>query len=88
MPLPMPDPWVAVAHAPPIEMCGREAMLCNANGYLIQLDGGATYVPDGLPVSFQQNGAKVCVMYTIYQDPRVCPCCGGTRMRIQQIARQ
>ena len=62
--------------------------LCNANGYLIRVDGGTTYTPDGLPVSFQQNGVRVCVVYTIYQDLRMCPCCGGTRMKIQQIARQ
>ncbi|KDP92431.1 hypothetical protein W824_00305 [Clavibacter cf. michiganensis LMG 26808] len=27
LPLPMPDPWVAVAMAPPTEMCGSDARL-------------------------------------------------------------
>jgi hypothetical protein len=61
---------------------------CDQNGYVIQLDGGPAYSPDELPVSFQQDGLKVCLTYTVYEDPRMCPCCGGTRVKIQQIARR
>lgn len=61
---------------------------CDQNGYVLQLDGGASYPPDSLPPSLQQSGLRVCVAYTTYEDLRMCACCGGTRMKIQQIQRQ
>jgi hypothetical protein len=62
--------------------------LCDQNGYVIRLDGGATYPPDALPADFQQDGLKVCLSYSVYEDLRLCACCGGPRMQIQQIQRQ
>ena len=61
---------------------------CDQNGYVIQLDGGPTYPPDSLPAGFRQAGLPVCLMYTVYEDPRLCLCCGGTRITIQQIVRR
>ena len=61
---------------------------CDANGFLLQLTGGATLPPDDLPSTFQQPGLKVCLAYTVYEDLRMCPCCGGTRLKIQRIQRQ
>jgi len=61
---------------------------CDQNGFLLQLAGGTTLPPDSLPAGFQQAGLKVCLKYTTYADLGMCPCCGGTRLRIQQIQRQ
>ncbi|GAC1375261.1 MAG: hypothetical protein NVSMB30_19110 [Hymenobacter sp.] len=61
---------------------------CNANGFLLQLEDGTALPPDDLPGSFQQSGLKVCLTYTVYEDLRMCPCCGGTRLKIQSIQRQ
>lgn len=61
---------------------------CDPNGYLLQLDGGAAYPTDSLPGSFQQSGLKVCLAYSLYEDPRFCACCGGTRLTIRRIQRQ
>ena len=61
---------------------------CVQNDFLLQLDGGAAYPPDSLPTSLQQLGLRVCVAYGIYEDPRMCPCCGGRRLRILRIQKQ
>ena len=61
---------------------------CNANGFLLQLPDGTALPPDGLPSDFQQAGLKVCLTYTAYEDLRMCPCCGGTRLKIQHIQLQ
>ncbi|MCI1188066.1 hypothetical protein MON38_11600 [Hymenobacter sp. DH14] len=62
--------------------------LCDQNGYVIQLDAGAAYPPDSLPANLQQSGLRICLTYTLYEDPRMCACCGGTRLKIGQIQRQ
>ena len=62
--------------------------MCDQNGYVIRLADGTTYPPDALPADFQQVGLKVCLSYSVYEDPRLCACCGGTRLRIQQIQQQ
>ena len=61
---------------------------CDQNGFLLQLAGGTTLPADSLPTGFQQAGLKVCLKYTTYADLGMCPCCGGTRLRIHQIQRQ
>jgi hypothetical protein len=61
---------------------------CDQNGFLLQLAGSVTLPPDSLPAGFQQAGLKVCITYITYEDPLFCGCCGGTRLRIQQIQRQ
>ena len=61
---------------------------CDQNSFLLQFAGNITLPPDSLPAGFQQAGLKVCLKYTTYEDLRVGPCCGGTRLRIQQIQRQ
>lgn len=61
---------------------------CEQSGFLLQIDGAGTLPPDGLPTGFQQQGLKVCLTYTTYEDLRMCPCCGGTRLRIVDIKRQ
>ena len=62
--------------------------MCDANGWVLQMDGGNTYPPDALPPAFEQVGMRVCAVYTVYDDPRMCPCCGGKRLRIQYIQQQ
>ncbi len=61
---------------------------CDQNGFLLQLAGSTTLPPDSLPAGFRQAGLKVCLKYTTYEDLRMCACCGGTRLKIQQIQRQ
>ena len=61
---------------------------CGQNGFVLRLNDGATYPPDALPGDFQQEGLEVCLAYTTYEDLRLCACCGGTRLKIQQIRRR
>ncbi|MBD2723814.1 hypothetical protein [Hymenobacter armeniacus] len=61
---------------------------CDPNGWVLKLDGGGAYPVDALPASLQQDGLRVCVAYALYQDMGACPCCGGTRLRIQRIQPQ
>ena len=58
---------------------------CDQNGFLLQLDEDATLPLDSLPTGFQQQGLKVCLTYHTYYDPRMCPCCGGSRLKIGNI---
>ena len=43
---------------------------------------GSTYPSYNIPDQFKEEGTQVCVEYELYDDPAVCPCCGGTRARI------
>jgi hypothetical protein len=36
------------------------------------------YPSKNIPDQFKQNGMAVCANYELYQDPTMCPCCGGT----------
>ena len=48
--------------------------------------GSHTYPADSIPLMFQQEGMPVCVKYELYQDQRLCPCCGGIWARIKRIS--
>jgi hypothetical protein len=41
-----------------------------------------TYPADSIPSYFKTEGAVFCVDYELYQDMRVCACCGGTWVKI------
>lgn len=43
---------------------------------------GTTYPSYNIPDQFKIEGLQVCVEYELYEDPAVCPCCGGTTARI------
>ncbi len=36
-----------------------------------------TYPADSIPSVFKQEGILVCVKYELYDDMRLCVCCGG-----------
>jgi len=44
-----------------------------------------TYPADSIPLGFRREGEVVCVDYQLYQDMRVCACCGGTWAKIVSI---
>jgi hypothetical protein len=39
---------------------------------------GQVYPSANIPEQFQENGITVCADYVVYEDERMCPCCGGT----------
>jgi hypothetical protein len=55
---------------------------CGAWGIKVASD---VYPSNNIPSQYQQEGVAVCVVYELYQDPRVCACCGGTWADIKSI---
>lgn len=49
---------------------------------------GQTYPSNNIPDQFKQIGLKVCTNYTLYDDPKMCPCCGGTYANINSMQLQ
>lgn len=45
------------------------------------------YPVDSIPDYFKQDGASFCVDYSLYEDYRLCVCCGGTRAKIISITK-
>lgn len=37
-----------------------------------------TYPSNTIPADFQKEGLVVCAGYTLFEDLRMCACCGGT----------
>lgn len=46
---------------------------------------GKKYPSGNIPAQFQQDGLSVCAMYELYQDMRMCACCGGTWANIKSM---
>ena len=46
---------------------------------------GTKYPSGNIPAQFQQDGLSVCTVYELYQDPRLCACCGGTWADIKSM---
>jgi len=46
---------------------------------------GQEYPSGNIPDEFKVVGKKVCIMYSLYEDTRLCPCCGGTWADITSI---
>lgn len=46
-----------------------------------------TYRVDSIPAQYQQEGMVVCADYNLYEDLRMCPCCGGVRASIISISK-
>jgi hypothetical protein len=55
---------------------------CNVWGIKIN---NQTYPADSIPLVFKTEGTIVCVDYELYEDMRLCVCCGGTWVRIISI---
>ena len=47
--------------------------------------GSNTYPSANIPTEFQQEGKTVCANYNLYQDMRLCACCGGTWANINSM---
>jgi hypothetical protein len=46
---------------------------------------GVKYPSSNIPAAYQQPGIFVCVEYELYQDMRMCACCGGTWANIKSM---
>jgi hypothetical protein len=57
--------------------CGVWGIKVNAN----------VYPSNTIPAEFQQEGLFVCANYDLYQDLRLCACCGGTWAKINSMKR-
>ncbi len=40
--------------------------------------GTNVYPSTNIPDQFKQEGLQICTIYELYEDMRLCPCCGGT----------
>jgi hypothetical protein len=45
------------------------------------------YPADSIPQAFKTEGTVVCVDYELYEDMRLCACCGGTWAKIISMRR-
>ena len=46
---------------------------------------GTKYPSGNIPAQFQQDGLSVCANYKLYEDMRLCACCGGTWADIKSM---
>ena len=46
---------------------------------------GIKYPSGNIPTEFQQDGMTVCANYELYEDMRLCVCCGGTWANIKSM---
>ena len=58
----------------------RIGSICSIWGLKVN---GTTYPSSNIPAEFQQEGAYVCASYVLYEDMRLCVCCGGTWANIK-----
>ena len=59
-----------------------KARSCNGVGVVIN---NKAYPTNDLPDSLSVEGEKLCIEYSLYDDPRYCDCCGGTYAHIIKI---
>lgn len=52
--------------------CGQWAIKKNGN----------VYPADSIPAIFRVEGILVCAKYELYEDLRMCACCGGTWAKV------
>jgi len=60
----------------------------NCGTFGVQFDGDPfLYQCYSLPVQYQVEGARLCILYTVTDDPRACPtfCCGGKIVTILSV---
>jgi hypothetical protein len=55
---------------------------CGNWGIIVQ---GTKYQSSHIPDRFKRDGMKVCVVYSLFEDMRMCACCGGTWADISSI---
>lgn len=59
-----------------------KATNCKHVGVIIK---GITYPSDDLPDQYAIDGKDICIEYSLYDDPRMCVCCGGTYAHIIKV---
>lgn len=52
---------------------------CKHVGVIIN---GTKYPTDDLPVQYAVEGKNICIEYSFWDDPAMCPCCGGRKVHI------
>jgi hypothetical protein len=55
---------------------------CGGWGIVVK---GTKYPSGNIPQEFQQDGMVVCANYELYEDMRLCVCCGGTWANITSM---
>ena len=60
----------------------QSGTLCSNWGVKI---GANTYPSGNIPDNFKEEGKIACVEYELYEDKRLCVCCGGTWANIKSI---
>jgi hypothetical protein len=72
-------------NCPATEVCATIVKIpANCDNFGIET-GGQSYPALNIPSAYQQVGKKVCVSFELYQDTRLCVCCGGTWADIKSI---
>ncbi len=56
-----------------------DAPTCQGWGIVV---GGVVYPSRNIPDMFKQDGLTVCTNFALFEDPAMCPCCGGTYANI------
>lgn len=46
---------------------------------------GITYRSDNLPSQYAIEGNHICIQYYLYEDRKMCLCCGGTIVHIISV---
>ena len=59
-----------------------KATNCRHVGVIIN---GVSYPTDDLPDQYAIDGKNICIEYSIYDDPRMCSCCGGTYVHVIKV---
>jgi hypothetical protein len=57
---------------------------CEGWGIVIN---GTKYPSGNIPSEFQKDGMIGCANYELYEDLRMCACCGGTWANIKSLKR-
>jgi hypothetical protein len=52
---------------------------CSKIGVIIK---GTKYTTNNMPSQYDVEGKHICIKYSYWDDPAVCPCCGGKKVHI------
>ena len=55
---------------------------CSQIGVILN---GIKYPSDDLPAQYAIEGNNICIEYSFWDDPKECPCCGGTKVHIISV---
>ena len=55
---------------------------CRKVGVIIN---GIKYPSDDLPDQYAVEGKKICIEYFFWDDPKMCPCCGGKKVHVISV---